>query len=104
MENLQVIEVLWRYATIIIVIIMSVYLFTSFLISRNSFTHPTINFITNEIHIFLRSFLIVIVAFLFAKYMFLVEIGAYEYFKYNPSHEFSDYFNYIVDLASKAKN
>lgn len=100
MENIQVFEVIWRFSIIVIFLIVVLYVLSYICVNiLNKEAFPKWSIFTNEIHIILRSLIIVFISFIFVKYMYLIEIGASDYFKINPLHQYSDYFQYIMNLG-----
>lgn len=100
MEKIQVIEVLWRYVTLPMILIFIGYLISYIglnLIRDKSNTKLSI--FVNEVHILSRSLLLIMITFIFAKHMIYVQIGAEAYFKLNPTHNYTNFFRYILEIS-----
>lgn len=97
MENYQVVEVVYRYATIMVSLGIPIYILALLLSIKNGNDETSKwSILNNEMLIISRSLIIIYIAFIFSSYMFLVQDGAIEYFKINPTHIYSDFFKYII--------
>lgn len=102
MEDFKVYEVLLKYSSLFMFVIVIIYIVAYFEVNtlRNKGVTKRSIF-TNEILAISRSILLIFISFIFVKYMFLVEIGAKEYFEKNPNHNATHFFSYIMNLDNK---
>ena len=102
MENFQVFEVVWRYSTIVILGVLFIYIFSYVQVNKLRKSTPTKwSFFVSEVHVISRSLILIYIAFIFAKYMFLVESGASVYFEENKFHTYKDFFQYLLKIDFK---